>query len=38
MTEVGTMIVGWIMLIVLWIVIIGFVLGAIAFMFRSTGR
>lgn len=32
------MIIGWIMLIALWVVIIVFALGAIAFMFRSTGR
>jgi hypothetical protein len=32
------MIIGWIMLIVLWIAIVGFVLGAVVFMFRSAGR
>ncbi len=32
------MIIGWIMLIVLWVVIIGFALGAVVFMFKSTGR
>jgi hypothetical protein len=32
------MIIGWAMLIVLWIAIIIFALGAIAFLFRSAGR
>jgi len=32
------MIIGWIMLVVLWIVIVAFILLAIASLFRSTGR
>lgn len=32
------MIIGSIMLVLLWVVIIAFVLGAVVLMFRSTGR
>jgi flagellar basal body-associated protein FliL len=38
LTEGDAMVIGWIMLIVLWVVIIAFALGAIVFMFRSAGR
>lgn len=38
LTEGDTMTIAWVMLLVLWISIIVFAVGAVAFIFRSSGR
>jgi hypothetical protein len=38
LTEGDAMVVGWVMLLVLWIVIVVFAVGAVAFLLRSAGR